>query len=118
VAPRRSALQLAGSQLESALRHGVTLKRHAGERVIGRFTPAALRARVREATARLEGLSARLESASYPAVLARGYVLVSDAAGTPVTRAAEVRPGQGLNLRFADGEVKVRSEPAQGRLLL
>jgi exodeoxyribonuclease VII large subunit len=118
VAPRRSALLLAGSQLESALRHGVALRRHAGERVMARLTPAPILARLREAAARIEGLGARLASVSYQAVLARGYVLVSDATGTPVTSATKVRPGQGLNLRFADGEVKVRSEAAQGRLPL
>ena len=56
--------------------------------------------------ARLDGLAARLEAASYAAVLARGFVLVRDAAGHAVTRAADVKPGQALSLAFADGEVQ------------
>ncbi len=115
VAPRRAALILAGAQLESSLRHGVAGKRHAGERVMGRLTPAPLLARLREAAARLEGLGARLASVSYEAVLARGYVLVTDAKGAPVTRAANVRAAQDLTLRFADGEVKAAVKgPAGG----
>jgi exodeoxyribonuclease VII large subunit len=106
VAPSRAALIFAGAQLEAALRHGVLSRRHAGERVMGRLTPAPLLARLREASARLEGLGARLASVSYQAVLARGYALVTDVKGIPVTRAASVRAGQDLTLRFADGEVK------------
>jgi exodeoxyribonuclease VII large subunit len=118
VAPRRAALLFAGAQLEAALRHGVASRRHSGERVMARLTPASIRARLREATARLEGLGARLASVSYTAVLARGYALVTDASGAPVTEAAKVKAGQGLTLKFADGEVKVRSEKAQGSLPL
>jgi exodeoxyribonuclease VII large subunit len=42
--------------------------------------------------------------------LARGYALVRDAEGTPVTRAAQVRPGQALTLEFGDGVARVRGE--------
>jgi exodeoxyribonuclease VII large subunit len=38
-------------------------------------------------------------------VLQRGYALVSDPAGHPLTSAAAVKPGARLKLRFADGEV-------------
>ncbi|MBE7212660.1 MAG: exodeoxyribonuclease VII large subunit, partial [Gluconacetobacter diazotrophicus] len=63
-------------------------------------------------------LAARLESASPSAVLARGYVLVQDRDGHPVTRAAGLRPGSPLTLRFGDGTVSARTErdAAQGRL--
>lgn len=40
--------------------------------------------------------------------LERGYALVRDETGQPVTRAAQVAPGQVLRLNFADGEVPVR----------
>jgi exodeoxyribonuclease VII large subunit len=118
VAPRRAALLFAGAQLESALRHGVAARRHAGERVMARLTAAPLLSRLREAAARLEGLSGRLESVSYQAVLARGYALVTDSKGAAVTRAANVKANQALTLRFTDGELKVRSEKSQGRLPL
>ncbi|WP_104989602.1 exodeoxyribonuclease VII large subunit [Deinococcus sp. NW-56] len=46
--------------------------------------------------------------------LARGYALVRDAAGRPVTRAAGVGPGARLTLEFADGTVGVRTEGEAG----
>ena len=67
---------------------------------------SAPRAVLREASARLTGLAAHLESVSPLAVLARGYALVTDPAGVPVTHANGVKPGARLRLRFADGEVK------------
>ena len=62
---------------------------------------------------RLEALSRLLDTLSYRAVLERGFVLVQDATGArTLTRAAAVRPGQRLNLRFADG---TRHAVAEGR---
>jgi len=46
--------------------------------------------------------------------LARGYALVRDARGRPVTRAAQVRPGQALTLAFGDGAVGVQAEERAG----
>jgi exodeoxyribonuclease VII large subunit len=59
-------------------------------------------------TARLEGLAARLAAADPRAVLARGYALVTDAQGKPVTSAAAIRPAARLQLEFADGAVTVQ----------
>ncbi|MFC4728912.1 exodeoxyribonuclease VII large subunit [Coralloluteibacterium thermophilus] len=57
---------------------------------------------------RLAGLARALEAMSPLAVLGRGYAIVSEAGtGAVVGRAAEVRAGQGLDLRFADGTVPV-----------
>jgi exodeoxyribonuclease VII large subunit len=56
-----------------------------------------------------------LESLSYRAVLARGFVLVTDEeSGRPVTRARQTRPGQLLSLRFHDDVVaaQVRGDRA------
>ena len=47
------------------------------------------------------------------AVLARGYALVTDPAGAPITHAAGVRPGAKLRLRFADGEVRATADGAR-----
>jgi exodeoxyribonuclease VII large subunit len=61
---------------------------------------------------RLERFRNRLEQAerllstlklSEQAILERGYALVLDASGNLVRRAVEVRPGETLELRFADG---------------
>lgn len=70
-------------------------------------------------TVRLERLRARLTQAdrllstlklSEQAILERGYALVLDADGTLVRRAADVTPGAGLELRFADGSAHATAE--------
>ena len=93
-----------------------------------RLSPAPVQASLREARARLEGTGARLEGVSPRAVLARGYAIVSDAAGHTVTAAASVKPGAALTLTFADGDARAvaqgrppaaaRSRPAEGPRLL
>ncbi|MBE7244428.1 MAG: exodeoxyribonuclease VII large subunit [Actinomycetospora chiangmaiensis] len=55
---------------------------------------------------RLDGLASLLGSLSYHAVLERGYVLVRDAAGLPVRRAADAAAAERLSLQFADGTVE------------
>jgi exodeoxyribonuclease VII large subunit len=106
----RASLALAAEQLRSGLRHAVSGREAAAARVLPRLSEAPLRARLREAQARLEGVAARLESVSHTAVLARGYALVFDSAGAAVTRAGAVRPGMDLRLRFGDGEVRAVAE--------
>jgi exodeoxyribonuclease VII large subunit len=110
LARRGNALALAAQGLPGALRHQISLLRQAEGRVSARLSPAPVQAGQREARARLEGLAARLAAVSYEAVLERGFALVSDAGGAPVTRAAAVAPGAALALRFADGAVSVVAE--------
>jgi exodeoxyribonuclease VII large subunit len=47
-------------------------------------------------------------------LLSRGYALVHDLDGHPVTRAAGLQPGTRLGVRFADGETRVRVEDEAG----
>ncbi len=54
---------------------------------------------------RLASVSGLLESYSYERVLERGFVLVRDAHGKPVTAAAEAKSGERVELRFHDGTV-------------
>ncbi len=62
--------------------------------------------RVERAADRLDRQAALLDTLSYRRVLDRGFVLVRDAAtGKPLTRAAQVAPGSGLTLAFADADV-------------
>ncbi|MBI3711016.1 MAG: exodeoxyribonuclease VII large subunit [Proteobacteria bacterium] len=63
---------------------------------------------------RLKGLGQLLDSLSYERVLERGFVLVHDQAGHPVTSAAAPKAGDALALRFRDGEVGVRVEGESG----
>jgi exodeoxyribonuclease VII large subunit len=107
---RGNAMALAAQGLASGVRHRLARSIQAEGRVSARLHPAPVVAGQREARARLEGLSARLGSVSYMAVLERGFALVSDEAGHPLTRAAEVAPRLALRLRFADGGVAATAD--------
>ena len=119
---RRGALALVGAQLQGALRHAVAAHRAQASTVLARLSAGPLRASLRATAARLDGMTARLESASPQAVLQRGYVLVANRFGRPLTTAAAVRPGARLLLQFADGKIGARADTsvtvttAQGRL--
>lgn len=54
--------------------------------------------------------ASKLDMLSPLAVLGRGYALVKDEAGNLIPRAAMVRAGQKLGLRFEDGEVSCQAE--------
>ena len=123
VTTSRSALSLSAEKLRSALRHATALRAAAAARILPRLSDAPLQARLRESRARLDGLAGRLASVSYQNVLARGYVLVADAAGHPLTTASAIAPGADLRLRFSDGEIRAtaaggKAAPRQGMLLL
>jgi exodeoxyribonuclease VII large subunit len=105
VAARRGTLAVAYQRLLGALRQAVQRQHTRAGGTLSRLSDVPLRAQLREARARLEGFSARLDAVSHEAVLARGFALVFDPAGVAVTRADAVRPGGRLRLRFADGEV-------------
>lgn len=114
IAARRAALTLSAIQLVGALRHATAAGRVRGGATLARLSDAPLRAGLREARARLAGLGARLDGVSPEAVLKRGYVLVFDASGHPLTTASAVVPGSRMRLQFADGEVRARAEAAKG----
>jgi len=118
IAARRAAGSLLGLRLLGGLRASVQLHRDAANRVGKRLTSGGIERRLGEQAGRLAVLSARLDGASYERVLARGFVLVRDAAGQAVTRAAGVLPGKKLRLVFGDGEVGVVTEAKQGSLPL
>ena len=103
VAARRSALALASERLRGVGRSVVASRSARAGTLLPRLNPAPLKARLREQTARLEGLAARLESVSHKAVLARGYALVFDAQGHPVSQVAQASPGATLRVRVSDG---------------
>lgn len=51
---------------------------------------------------RLENLSGLLESYSYKGVLERGFVMVRDSTGVPLTEAGMLAPGDNISLAFKD----------------
>ena len=120
LAARSSTLAMLALRHRNGLVQFVHKKHSTALAVFPRLSPAPLAARLREQRARLEGLTARLEGASYEAVLARGFALVRDAAGHPITSAAAVKPKANLVIRFADGETQVTAKDAtrQASLLL
>jgi exodeoxyribonuclease VII large subunit len=105
VSAKRSGLDSASHRLTYAAHRAVATLRGKADRVLGRMSEAPLRGSLREARAHLTGLAARLDTASPLALLQRGYVLVTNPAGQPVTSAASVKPGGKLRLHFGDGEV-------------
>ncbi|GGJ38531.1 exodeoxyribonuclease VII large subunit [Neoroseomonas lacus] len=105
---RRAAVQ--GLSLRLSAAWGRQRDARATAPAMARLSPAPVQALVRQKRAVLEGLAARLESASYQSVLARGFALVRDAEGHAVTAAARVAPGQALRLTFADGDVRATAE--------
>ena len=66
--------------------------------------------RIQEESQRLLGLWKRLQSAGPASVLKRGFAIVRDEQGKPVSARAEISAGQGLSLEFGDGTAKVRAE--------
>ncbi len=105
----RHAVELVAGRLNAALRHATAQRASEASAVLAKFSDAPLRARLREARARLDGQAGRLELLSHYAVLARGYAAVFDAAGGPLTTAGSVRAGADLRIAFADGEVAARA---------
>jgi exodeoxyribonuclease VII large subunit len=55
----------------------------------------------------LDSASRLLEGFSYKATLERGYAVVRDADGSPVTRAKAIKSGASLEVEFSDGRKKV-----------
>jgi len=98
------------NRLGAALRHSV--QRHRGEfaQVRGRFTARPPEVRIQDESHRLLSLWKRLQSASPASVLNRGFAIVRDEAGKPVTRRAQVKPGRVMSAEFADGTADVRAE--------
>ncbi len=82
----------------------------AGERLASpgeRLRPATARLLERRAE-QLGNLGLRLESVSYNKVLERGFALVQRADGRAVARAATLKPGQDIAIRFHDGVAPAR----------
>ncbi|HVP83284.1 MAG TPA: exodeoxyribonuclease VII large subunit [Rhizomicrobium sp.] len=79
--------------------------------VLGRRLTQSHRNHLASARKRFESLARILESVSYKAVLSRGFALVRGEEGGLKRAASAIKPGERLNLTFADGE---RSAVADG----
>ncbi len=114
IAAKRHTVELLDGRRGAAFARRI--QRARGARALAAFSAAPLQALLRERRARLDGLARQLEALSYNAILARGFALVRDAAGEPLTRAADIAPGARLAIAFADGQVAATAEgDAPGR---
>jgi exodeoxyribonuclease VII large subunit len=100
------------NRLGGALRGSVQLNRQELTALAARLERASPQARIELESHRLLSLWKRLQSASPASVLNRGFVIVRDAAGSPVTRRAALQPGQRLAAEFADGAAPLRVDPS------
>ena len=104
IAEKRTLL----AQTAAGLRHQGLLERLSlvGERLkrAGRDLDRTFDARLDDPRRRVGELSKLLESYSYKGVLERGFAVVRDGSGAPLTRAAMVPAGAALTIEFADGE--------------
>ena len=115
---RASARRRVGDGRERANRHGVVLERKAHvarldrERRLVELTRRAGRLEPKGAMARraedLERLALALGAHDPERTLARGYALVEDPTGEPVTSAEGALAARELGLRFHDGHVRAR----------
>jgi exodeoxyribonuclease VII large subunit len=62
-----------------------------------------------EARARTTALLREIAGQGPEKTLRRGFAIVRDAAGAPLTAAAEVKPGAAVELEFRDGRVAARA---------
>jgi exodeoxyribonuclease VII large subunit len=95
----------------------VKLRISACDERLTRLSRQAQRAIAHMIEARRNRLAAEaklLASLSYRSVLQRGFALVRDAAGRPKHLAADIRPGEELELEFADGLAPARALAPSG----
>ncbi|MCR9255854.1 MAG: exodeoxyribonuclease VII large subunit [Alphaproteobacteria bacterium] len=95
-----------GGRLERALDVSIRRQRETATGISRRLRPEMLDRRIRAGRDGLEATGRLLDSLSFERVLERGYVLVRDDAGRPVTRKEKVPEDGRMTLRFADGELQ------------
>jgi exodeoxyribonuclease VII large subunit len=105
LAPRVSA---------KALEKMVALERQQLARLSVRTEPAVRRV-LADRTSRLAGLDKLLNSLSYERVLDRGFAVILDEAGTIIRTPAQVKPGESLTARLAEGDLAVSASGAPAR---
>ncbi len=98
------------NRLAAALRHSVQECRGRLGEVQAALAQRSPQFRVERESQRLLSLWKRLQAASPASVLHRGFAIVRDESGRPITRRAVVRPGARLTAEFADGTAPLRAE--------
>jgi exodeoxyribonuclease VII large subunit len=118
---RRERLAVARLRLAAGLRANAHAQQARIERARERTLALAERAQramlmlLRQHDVTLERTGQLLTALSYRGVLARGFAMVRDLVGTPLRTAAAVPPGRTVEIEFADGHVRARSESVRPR---
>jgi exodeoxyribonuclease VII large subunit len=110
LAGQRLRLERGAHRLQRAVQASVERQRDASVALEGNLK-RALQARLQRDRQALDHAGLRMELLDPKLVLRRGYALLADAAGQPVTSAAQTHPGQRLTATLADGEVAMDVAP-------
>lgn len=95
---------------DAALAHAMQARRHDVALLAGRLAAAGPQRKVEAESQRLLGFWKRLQAASPASVLNRGFAIVRDEQGRPVTRAAALQAGERVGIEFGDGRGSARVE--------
>jgi exodeoxyribonuclease VII large subunit len=107
-APRRGRLERIGGRLgPHAIVARIGRARERIDTLAGRARRSLL-AQVGTHRRHLDGCSKLLASLGYQGVLQRGYALVRDSEGRTLRSAADIAPGQRLDVEMADGRIDVQ----------
>lgn len=98
------------NRLGAALRASVQRRRQEWAEARAAFERVSPEGRVQLQSHHLLSLWKRLQAASPASVLHRGFAIVRDEAGQPVTRRAQVRADRRYGTEFADGPAPMRAE--------
>jgi exodeoxyribonuclease VII large subunit len=112
VARQQLRLSQHAQQLRYGVRSGVLAHRTRQDDIRQRLD-AATRHAVQAAATRLDRARLRLDLLDPRLVLQRGYAMLQDSDGKPVTQAAQTHVGQALRATLADGEVDLGVLPAR-----
>ena len=115
VARHRRELRQELRELRASARRRIGVEEGATQargRALARRAAAAARADRAARERRLDGLAAALSAHEPQRTLARGYALVEDAGGRPVTDSRAARAAGSVRIRFADGTTGARIEDA------
>jgi len=99
---RAGRARLEGSLRPARLTQLAVYRRRETDALSRRLDPAMARL-VEAARRRLEADARLLDTMSYKAVLSRGYAVLRDEAGSPVTSAGTLSPGQSVEAELKDG---------------
>jgi exodeoxyribonuclease VII large subunit len=98
------------NRLSGAVRHSMHARAQELGEVRAQLAQRSPEKRVQSESHRLLSLWKRLQAASPRSVLNRGFVMLRDETGKPITRRVQTMPQQRLAAEFGDGTVAVRVE--------